>query len=323
MSSPIIIAEACQNHNGDREILKRLIHEAADSGADYVKIQAVKSEELTFRERFEEGEIDQNGKVLAIKRPYRDELERLSNLDLTEKDEEWYVEECKKAGVRSMITAFTRSSINRIKKYDIDALKIASYDCASYPLLEDIIKISKPIFLSTGATYDHEIKKAVNILKNSELTVLHCVTIYPTPLKHCNLNKMDWLKKLVPNVGWSDHTLVKRDGIIASKIALALGANCIERHFTVLDDDKTKDGPVSINPKYLKEIRNFADKSQNEKFEIINSDISNWKICLGSNSLGLSEEEKLNRDYYRGRFASKVNNKFIYNWENISPNVFV
>ena len=137
---PILIAEACQNHNGDQEILKKMIHQAADSGADYVKIQAIRSNELTFRDRFEEGKLDEKGKILTIKRPFKPELERLFKLDLSIDDEAWFVEECKKAGVKSMITVFTRSSARDVKDMGFDAVKIASYDCASFALLEDVKK---------------------------------------------------------------------------------------------------------------------------------------------------------------------------------------
>ena len=79
---PIIIAECCQNHNGDKELLKRMIHAAAENGADYIKIQAIRSRELTHRPRFDEGETDELGNVTVIRRPYYPEFERLAKLDL-------------------------------------------------------------------------------------------------------------------------------------------------------------------------------------------------------------------------------------------------
>ena len=83
MNKVNIIAECCQNHNGNKEILKKMIHTAAENGADYVKIQAIRSKDLSFRERFEKGKVDETGKVLVIKRPYEQELERLAKLDLS------------------------------------------------------------------------------------------------------------------------------------------------------------------------------------------------------------------------------------------------
>ena len=138
MNKVNIIAECCQNHNGDKEILKKMIHNAADNGADYVKIQAIRSKDLSFRERFEKGEVDETGKVLVIKRPYEQELERLAKLDLSLEEELWFVNECKIAGVSPMTTVFNRKSVNEVKNMGYDAIKIASYDCASIPLLKDV-----------------------------------------------------------------------------------------------------------------------------------------------------------------------------------------
>ena len=146
--NPILIAECCQNHNGNKEILKKQIHTAAENGADYVKIQAIRSKELTHRERFDDGEILDDGIVKTIKRPYQAELERLSKLDLTLDDEAWFVEECWRAGVAPMTTAFTRTGAREIKDLGYEANKIASYDCASYPLLKEVSNYWKKVLVS-------------------------------------------------------------------------------------------------------------------------------------------------------------------------------
>jgi len=312
---PLLIAECCQNHNGDQEILKRMIHTAAENGADYVKIQAIRSRELTQRERFEEGMTDESGKTIAIKRPYQSELERLSKLDLSPEQEQWFVEECRKAGVHPLTTAFTRTGVREVKDMGYPAIKIASYDCASYPLLEDVKKVWDKIFVSTGATYDDEIEKAAEVLRGSDFELLHCVTIYPTPLEELHLNRLRYLKRFSDKVGYSDHSKPAETGLWASKIALALGASCVERHYTVLGPTETKDGPVSITPEMLKELRQFADLPHEEQMAIIKRDFPEWEMTLGDANRPLSEEEKLNRDYYRGRFASKINGQVVYNWE--------
>ena len=233
---PIIIAECCQNHNGDREILKKQIHKAQAAGADYVKIQAIRSNELSFRERFENGIIDENNNVISIKRPYDLEYERLQKLDLSIEDELFFVNECKSAGIKSMTTVFTISALEEIKNQRYDAVKIASYDCASYDLLKQTKKYFNKIFVSTGATFDNEIEEAAKIMEDvKEFHFLHCLTIYPTPMNNLNLNRMNFLKKFTKNVGYSDHSHVKTTKLWASKIALYLGASCIERHFTILN----------------------------------------------------------------------------------------
>jgi len=312
---PILIAEACQNHNGSRETLKKIIHEAAEKGADYVKIQALRSREITYRERFEEGITDPDGAIKAINRPYEAEVARLSKLDLSLDDEAWFVEECNRAGVASMTTAFTRTAVHDVKDMGYEAIKIASYDCASYPLLRDVRKWWSTIVVSTGATYDSEIEKAAEVLSGVNFAFLHCVTIYPTPINECHLQRMQWLRRFTPDVGWSDHSHIRRDGIWASKIALALGANIIERHFTILNEDETRDGPVSITPKLLHELREFADLSRQERMAIVRREYPDWEVALGMAQRQLSHEESLNRDYYRGRVAAKIGGRVVYNWD--------
>ncbi len=312
---PLLIAECCQNHNGNQEILKRMIGTAAENGADYVKIQAIRSADVSFRERFEEGEIDENGLVQTIRRPYQAEKNRLSLLDLSLEQELWFVDECKRAGVLPMTTLFTRTALPDIKKMGYEAIKIASYDCASFPLLRDVKENWNKIFISTGSTYDHEIKEAAHILQGSDFEMLHCVTIYPTPLEELHLKRLEYLKQWSPRVGYSDHSKPESTSLWASKIALAMGASNIERHYTVLKPDESKDGPVSINPSMLKELREFADFDQEKQWELIKKGMPQWEITLGDANRKLSHAEILNRDYYRGRFANMVNGETIYNWE--------
>lgn len=311
----ILIAECCQNHNGNPEILKRMINEAAENGADYVKIQSIRSKEVTFREEFEEGQSDKNGKMLNIKRPYQAEVDRLSKLDLTPDQEKWFVEECIKAGVAPLTTVFTRSAIKDTKDLGFEAVKIASYDCASFPLLRDVAKEWKTIFLSTGATYDDEIAKAADILKNNELYLFHCITIYPTPLSELNMNRLLFLRKYSAKIGYSDHSEPAVTGLTACKIAIAMGVNSIERHFTILERDQTRDGKVSVTPKELKQLREFSSLDRREMVEMLNKETPEWTNYLGSLTRDLSDAEILNRNYYRGRFASVVNGEYIYNWE--------
>ncbi len=307
---PVLIAECCQNHQGDFETLKRMVHAAAAAGADYVKIQAIRSRELTHRPRFDEG-------VDAIKRPYAAVVERLRGLDLTLDAEARFVDECRTAGIASMTTVFTRAAAREVKDLGYDAVKIASYDCASFPLLREVRQWWSTIVCSTGATFDEEIETAASILAGSEYTLLHCVTIYPTPIDQLHLRRMSRLRRFTPRVGFSDHTKPEQDGLWASKIALALGADMIERHFTVLDKGATRDGPVSIDPAELRALRDFADLPRPERMERIAREYPEWARALGQAERELSPAELRNRDYYRGRFASKINGTDVYNWEDV------
>ena len=291
-----------------------MIHTAAENGADYVKIQAIRSRELSHRERFDEG-LTENGEVKVIKRPYQPEVERLSKLDLSLDVEHWFVEECWKAGVAPLTTAFTRTAAREIKDLGYEAIKVASYDCASYPLLTDLKQHWNTLFVSTGATYDEEIEKAAAILQGTNYTFLHCVTMYPTPMEELHLRRMSYLRRFTSKVGYSDHSKIADTDLWASKIALALGADCVERHFTILEPTETKDGPVSINPKQLKELREFADLDRHERMERIQKQYPAWQKSLGKSNRQLSSAELLNRDDYRGRFANMIDGKVVYNWE--------
>jgi N,N'-diacetyllegionaminate synthase len=132
--------------------------------------------------------------------------------------------------------------------------------------------------------------------------------------------RMEWLRTLSPSVGYSDHSLVSDTGLLASKAALALGADIIERHFTLLPPSETRDGPVSINKTQLQELSNFSKLCLDDRLSKMDIDYPNWRIVIGQKNRTLTNEELLNRDYYRGRFASPrkettSGGRMIYNWE--------
>lgn len=316
-----IIVEICQNHKGDRKILSRMIKSAAENGADIVKMQSIFSDDLTRREQFEEGETKKDGTILAIKRPFITEKERLSKLDLSLDAHKFFISECKKRGVIPMTTIFARNRIQEVAalKWPVRIIKVASYDCPSFPFLKELCEAFDHLIISTGASYDEEIKKAAALVKKAgkKLTFLHCVTSYPNTLQMCNFKRMKWLKKYTKEIGWSDHTLVERDGLVAVKSAIALGAEYVERHFTILPASETKDGPVSITPAMLRELSDFRNKNKKAQQRALAQEYPNWrKELLGSERRELTHTEKLNRDYYRGRFAARrEDGSYWFNWE--------
>lgn len=317
-----IIAELCQNHNGNFDIVKSMVDAAAGAGATHVKIQTIYADTLVFRPQFEEGLIV-DGTTYAIKRPWLPEYQRLKGLELTPDQSFKFVEHCKNVGVIPLTTCFSRKNIREISGQGFQEVKVASYDCASYPMIEELANLFSNLYISTGATFDDEIRYTASILKNktAEYSFLHCVTIYPTPVDMMNLSRITWLQQYSSHVGFSDHTLVSRDGILASMAAVVMGAELIERHFTILAADQTRDGPVSINPKQLKELCEFIKLSKSDQRDMLDNVFPGWEIMIGNPSRQLSEIELLNRDYYRGRFAtprnigSKNASEMIFNWE--------
>lgn len=318
---PKIIVELCQNHNGSGDLLRQMIGVAAQNGADIVKMQSIWSSDLTERPQFEEGEVHgRTGIRTAIKRPYAAEAERLSRLDLTLEDHHVFADACREFGVTPMTTIFARHRIREVASVPAlrGVVKVASYDCASYPMLRELAEHFEHLIISTGATYDEEIKQTAELMKSlgKRFAFLHCVTNYPNALHDCNLARMEWLRRFTPEVGWSDHTKVQDSGIVAAKAALALGAEYVERHFTILAEDKTKDGPVSVTPEMLKELSDFRNLSCGEQLRELDKRNPGWRIVVGAPERQLGHTELLNRDYYRGRFASpKKDGEWLYNWE--------
>jgi len=309
-----IIAECCQNHNGDLAILKDMVWAAAEAGATYVKIQSMLADDLPKRARFEQGTWDGDLQT-AIKRPYQAEYDRLKPMDLDDDAHHWFAEECARAGIKPLTTVFSRSRIPFIASLGWDAVKVASYDCGSLPMLRELKTHFDHLYISTGATYDHEIEAAAELLEDHSFSFLHCVTIYPTPLEEMHLARLEYLRAFTPSVGFSDHSLVARDGIKASTAAMAAGADVVERHYTVLAPDESRDGPVSINPAQLKELVEFSKMSTEELQGYIRREIPEYDSMIGQQRRELSHTEELNRDYYRGRFASRVGDGWVYNWE--------
>ena len=310
------IAELCQNHNGSYENLKKMTIECAKNGADVIKLQYMAPDKLSFRPQFENG-LSEKNKILSIKRPYKIEWDRLNKLVIKKNHLKKFIKLCKSLKKEPAITCFSRQDVDEIKNLGFQTIKIASYDCASFQLLREVKKKFKKIIISTGATYDNEIQKASSILKGKDIVFLHCVTIYPTPLKKINLDRINFLKKFSKKVGFSDHSLgYIKDRNLASMAAIYMGAEYVERHITIMDKEKTKDGKVSIKPEDIKILKEFSMLTKKKQFSYLKQNFNfNLNQLKGKKFRELSEEEILNRDYYRGRFVSKIKNREIFNWE--------
>ena len=312
-----IIAELCQNHNGNITILEEMVHAASESGADFVKIQSMLSKNLTHRPRFDEG-LFEDVETKVIKRPYKAEYDRLSKLDLTDEQHYIFIDFCNKYKIKPMTTIFDRSRLKFLENLNFEVIKVSSFDCASHKMIEELSNSKfKEIIVSTGCTYDSEIKKTCEILRKKNYTLLHCISIYPTSINDVNLDRINYLKSFSENVGLSEHSNSERDGLKISIAALSYDVKYIERHFTILPKNSTKDGIVSLNPSELKILCEFSKKNKKEINEYISTNIKEINLMRGQQQRELSKQELLNRDYYRGRFASLgKDGKYIYNWEN-------
>ena len=179
---------------------------------------------------------------------------------------------------------------------------MSSFDCASFKLIDELANSNfDRLIISTGATYD-QIEKTVNILKKK--SKVYTFTLYiniSDPLKEAHLSRIAYLKKLNNDVGISDHSNYDLDGPKLSLAAVYFGATTVEKHFTLLEKSKTKDGVVSVNPSELKELVKLCKASKNDQKYIEDNIPELEKIMLGSSNRELSDIELLNRDYYQGR----------------------
>jgi N,N'-diacetyllegionaminate synthase len=323
VSKPVeIIAEFCQNHNGDFDILARMVEAAAKNGASHGKIQAIFAEEVAFRPQFEQGLVE-DGVTLAIKRPYQAEHDRLKALEINFEQAAKFATLCVEVGIKPMTTCFTRAQVEPLAQAGFKEIKVASYDCSAFAMLRELKARFARVIVSTGATYDDEVRFAAEILKGHDFGMLHCVTLYPTPLAQVHMARMDWLRSLAPQVGYSDHSAVGQDPqMVGTKAAMHLGAEIVERHFTILPAGETRDGPVSITPDMLADLVRFAALDKAAQAKALDEADPNWRVCIGSGDRKLSDQELLNRDYYRGRFASPrpesaKGRRMIFNWEEV------
>jgi N,N'-diacetyllegionaminate synthase len=253
MNKIIIIAEAGVNHNGDINIAKRLIDVAAEAGVDYVKFQTFKASKLVTKKAKRAEYQDTNTKNTDS------QFEMLKKLELSQEDHYHLIEYCKSKKIKFLSTGFDYESIDLLHKIGIRLAKIPSGEITNLPYLRKIASLFPEVILSTGMADIEEVKEAVDVLLNggvikSNIRVLHCNTEYPTPMKDVNLKAMLHIKEEVGiKIGYSDHTL----GVEVPVAAVALGAEVIEKHFTL---DRNMEGPdhrASLEPNELKLMVNL------------------------------------------------------------------
>ena len=243
----LVIAEAGVNHNGSLEIAKKLVDVAVDAGADSVKFQTFKAENIVTR--------------YAQKAEYQKEttagnetqFDMINKLELDINAHKELISYCKKKEITFLSTPFDLESVELLNNLGVGVLKIPSGEITNLPFLEKIGGLRKRLILSTGMADLEEIGNALSILigagtPKGNITVLHCNTEYPTPFEDVNLLAMNTIKEAFKvKVGYSDHTL----GIEIPIAAVALGASVIEKHFTLDKDMEGPDHKSSLEPDEL------------------------------------------------------------------------
>jgi len=285
----LIIAEAGVNHNGSMNLAKQLIEKAAEAGADIVKFQTFKAYRLVSqsakRAEYQKANFqsEDDFQFTMLKKL---ELDKAMHLEL--------MAHCKHCGITFLSTGYDEESIDMLYRFNVPFYKIPSGEITNKPYLQHIAKKRKPVVLSTGMSNIDEIRDALDVLTDggielSEIAVLHCNTEYPTPMEDVNLFAIQHIRDTFGvKVGYSDHT----KGIEVPIAAVALGAEIIEKHFTL---DRNMEGPdhkASLEPEELKAmvkaIRNIEKAiSGTGKKEVTKSELPN--IAIARKSIHLSQ----------------------------------
>ena len=305
MNRTTVIAEAGVNHNGSLELALELVMAAAKAGADIVKFQTFNADAMVSH--------------CAQKADYQKattgsdetQLEMLKRYELSERDHIAIIKRCEACGIEFLSTPFDIPSLELLEKLGLKRYKLSSGDITNWPLIHRIGMTGKPLIMSTGMSTLDEVRGALGVFLlgalepdripnektlndictsstgkaylETNMTLLHCTTQYPTPLEDVNLLAMDLLQETFGlTVGCSDHT----EGILVSVCAAARGASVIEKHFTL---DKNLPGPdhrASITPdefaELVREVRMVERVLGKKEKSVTESEKSNIKIARKS-----------------------------------------
>ncbi len=241
------IAEVGINHNGDLELAKRLITEAAKAGADAVKFQKRTTEEILTKEGLEKPYTSPH----AFAATYG---EHRRKLEFSPEQYEVLMAYARNCGVEFFASVWDPMSADIMHTLNIGAYKIPSADLINIPLIEHVAKKDRPVLLSTGMNTLEEIDDAVDaaLRYNSRVIVMHCLSLYPSPLDKINLAFMDVIRERYSPLpfGYSGHEV----GMLPTLAAVARGAHVIERHLTLDKTMKGSDHAGSLEPQELQEL---------------------------------------------------------------------
>jgi sialic acid synthase SpsE len=230
------VAETGGNHGGDPALAAALVRAAAAAGAGGVKFQAYRASALLSRGS-----------------PYFQELaaEELPFEDLAE-----LVRLGRNLGLITGLTVFDEAGLDLVRAAEADFIKIASGDLTHHRLLARAAAEERPVFVSTGAGDETEVEAALAVLTPGRTVLLQCAALYPAPPASANLAVMaGWLARGL-NAGYSDHTL----GLNAARLALALGARVLEKHFTLVRTLPGGDNLLSATPEEFRRLADWAEE---------------------------------------------------------------
>lgn len=240
---PFVIAEVGINHEGDVNKALQMVDAAVDAGSEVIKFQCHITEKEMIPTDMTPGEISSEKLWDIIKR-----------CELTESEEIQVKRYCDSKGIMYLSTPFSREAADRLNEMKVPAFKIGSGECNNLPLIAHIAAMGRPMIVSTGMNDLESVKKTVATIKDAgtQVALLHCTSMYPTPYERVRLGAISQLIKEFPDtpIGLSDHST----NIWTCLGAVSLGACILEKHFTVSRTWPGPDVPISIEPRELRDL---------------------------------------------------------------------
>ncbi len=285
MRKSFIVAELSGNHNGDINYALKLMEAAKFAGADAVKLQTYTADTLT---------INHDGPDFIITEGLWNGYKLYDLYKEAHTPWEWHealFAKGKELDITVFSTPFDETAVDFLESLNTPMYKIASFEIVHHPLIAYVARFKKPMIMSTGMASLNEITEAVEVAFMNgcqDLTLLHCVSEYPAPIENCNLATMVDLKQRFPKckIGLSDHTL----GTTVAILAIALGAEVVEKHFTLDRSEGGVDAAFSLEPQELKHLCEAA---------------SDASLAFGKINYQRSDSEKKNKIFRRSIYAVK------------------
>ena len=272
-----ITAEIGGNHNGDFRIAKEMVREVSHTGADAVKFQIYRAEWLVTA---------QASSMSHTSGISRSQFERFKSLEFSFSQWSELAACANECGLVFLATPFDEEVVDFLDPL-VPAFKIASGDLTNLPLIHHAVSKKKPLILSTGMTSEVEIEEILNEIPHEQVILVHCVSLYPTPLEKAHLASITFLRdRFKLPVGYSDHT----SDCLCSVVAVGLGAVLVEKHFTLDKTQNFGDHPISAEP---------------HQFKTMVEDIRRVEKSLGTYGKIISQEEQDMRSRVRRSLVAK------------------
>ncbi len=229
-----IIAEAGINHGGNLDLALKLVRAAAESGADAVKFQTYLTEK---RAPANKPEIFKILKQCELPFPAFKQLKDCAD----------------QCGIQFFSTPFDEESVDCLESIGCEIYKVASFDVVNRKLLTKVARTGKPVIMSVGMAAIDEIRAACDVLRQhtQRIVLLHCISAYPTKEEDARLDNIEALRQSFDcAIGQSDHT----PDIMVPLYAVAAGAQVLEKHFRLDEQEECVDGPVSISGQQMRQL---------------------------------------------------------------------